>query len=69
MYKCTEQLGRFFRTTGEVGAIAAETASGNAVVEALRVKYKIKRNFIKLAEQKRKSLYPRMVKESELYEI
>jgi uncharacterized Zn finger protein len=27
-------------------------------LEALRVKYKIKRNFIKLVEQKRKSLYP-----------
>jgi hypothetical protein len=26
-------------------------------LEALRVKYKIKRNFIKLVEQKRKSLY------------
>jgi hypothetical protein len=26
-------------------------------LEALRVKYKIKRNFIKLIEQKRKSLY------------
>jgi len=26
-------------------------------LEALRAKYKIKRNFIKLVEQKRKSLY------------
>jgi hypothetical protein len=26
-------------------------------LEALRTKYKIKRNFIKLVEQKRKSLY------------
>ena len=37
--------------------IRLRIAKGGRHLEALRAKYKIKRNFIKLVEQKRKSLY------------